>query len=503
MIPAELAAKILRLHFGEGWKIGTIATQLSIHHSVVRRVLVQAGVEEAKVTVRPSIVDPFLPFILQTLEEHPKLPASTLHQMVCQRGYPGKAAHFRHLVARLRPSKPAEAYLRLRTLAGEQGQVDWAQFGTLQIGRAARRLCAFVMVLSYSRRIFLRFFLDQRVESFLRGHVAAFEAFHGVPRVLLYDNLKSAVLERQGNAIRFNPTLIELASHYRFEPRPVAVARGNEKGRVERAIGYIRTAFWPGRRYHDLQDLNGQAEAWCDGLASDRKWPDDPTLTVRQAFDQERPHLLPLPATPFPTLERVVVHTHKVPYVRFDLNDYSIPHDNVERTLLVLADPEQVRVFDQTTLVATHLRSYDKGAQVEDPAHIQALVAHKHQARLHRGMDRLARAAPNSQALLTKLADRGLNLGSATASLLRLLDRYGATELVAAIDEALAADTPHPHAVRLCLERRRRIRGLPPPIDLLLPDDPRIRHLTVLPHKLERYDALARPQEIPDEHTQD
>ena len=88
---------------------------------------------------------------------------------------------------------------------------------------------AFVMVLSYSRRLFLRFFLDARMDAFLTGHALAFEAFGAVPRVVLYDNLKSAVLERRGEAIRFNPTLLAFAAHYRFDPRPVGVARGNEK----------------------------------------------------------------------------------------------------------------------------------------------------------------------------------------------------------------------------------------------------------------------------------
>jgi hypothetical protein len=118
---------------------------------------------------------------------------------------------------------------------------------------------AFVMVLSHSRQIFLRFFPDARMENFLRGHVAAFTAWNGVPRVLLYDNLKSAVLERRGEAIRFHPTLLGFAGHYRYEPRPVAIGRGNEKGRVERAIRYVRDAFFAARSFTGLDDLNAQS----------------------------------------------------------------------------------------------------------------------------------------------------------------------------------------------------------------------------------------------------
>ena len=191
--------------------------------------------------------------------------------MVCERGYRGSGDHFRHLIACYRPRPAAEAYLRLRSLPGEQGQVDWGHFGHLMIGRARRPLMAFVVVLSYSRQIFLRFFLDARMENFLRGHVGAFTAWNGCPRVLLYNNLKSAVLERQGDAIRFHPTLIAFAAHYRYDPRPVAVARGNEKGRVERAIRYVRDNFFAARKFTDLDGLNVQAEVWCHGMAADRR----------------------------------------------------------------------------------------------------------------------------------------------------------------------------------------------------------------------------------------
>jgi transposase len=266
MISKEREAEILRLYHAEKWPIGTIATQIGVHHSVVRRVLGQAGILIPRIMSRPSIADPYMPFMLEVLAKYPRLSATRLYQMVHERGYRGAVDHFRHIVASVRPRPAAEAFLRLRTLPGEQGQVDWAHFGKVTIGRATRRLWAFVMVLSWSRAIFLRFYLSAAMPSFLRGHVDAFRFFEGVPRVLLYDNLKSAVLERFGQAIRFHPTLIELSAHYRYEPRPVAVARGNEKGRVERAIRYVRDSFFAARSWHDLNDLNHQALAWTTGL---------------------------------------------------------------------------------------------------------------------------------------------------------------------------------------------------------------------------------------------
>src|SRR6202166_4642614 len=351
-IPPDLEAQILRYYHVEKWRVGTIARQLHVHHGTVARVLAQAGLPRIGPPARRSQVEPYLPFIHQTLEKFPTLTASRLYAMVRERGYRGSGDHFRHLIACYRPRPAAEAYLRLRSLPGEQAQVDWGHFGHLVIGRARRPLMAFVMVLSYSRQIFLRFFLNARMENFLRGHVEAFETWPGVPRVILYDNLKSAVLERQGNVIRFHPTLFEFAGRYRFDPRPVAIARGNEKGRVERAIRYIRTGFFAAREFVDLDDLNAQADVWCRGLAADRPCPEQNSLSVREAFAAEAHLLMKLPDNAYPLLERVAVTAGKTPYVRFDLNDYSIPHTHVRRPLTVLADLNEVRIVDGQHILA-------------------------------------------------------------------------------------------------------------------------------------------------------
>jgi transposase len=490
VIAPDIEAQILRYHHAEKWTVGTIARQLHVHHSVVRRVLAQAGLPRVGRPPRPSQIDAYLPFIRQTLETFPTLTASRLYAMARERGYRGSPDHFRHLIACHRPRPTAEAYLRLRSLPGEQAQVDWAHFGHLQIGRARRPLMAFVMVLSYSRQIFLRFFLDARIESFLRGHVGAFAAWQGVPRVLLYDNLKSAVLERHGAAIRFHPTLLGFAGHYRYEPRPVAVARGNEKGRVERAIRYVRESFFAARNFVDLDDLNAQAETWRLGPAADRRCPDEPQRTVRAVFAEEAGRLLALPDNPAPLLERVTVSVGKTPYVRFDLNDYSIPHTHVRRVLSVLADPHEVRIVDGAEVLAVHRRSYDKGAQIEAAAHVQALVEQKRAAREHRATDRLAHAVPASQTLLARAAERGANLGAITSALIRLLDRNSAADLQAAILEALERNVPHPNAVRLALEHRREQRGQAPQVDLALPEHVQRRDAPVRPHALETYDQL-------------
>jgi transposase len=503
MIDKDTEAKILRYHFVEQWGVNTIARQLGIHHSTVDRVLSQVGLPKAERARRPSIVDPYHPLIIETLAQYPTLSAARLLGMARVRGYSGGDSQFRAHVAQLRPRRPAEAYLRLKTLPGEQGQVDWGHFGHVSIGRAKRPLMAFVMVLSFSRQIFLQFYLNQRMDNFLRGHVAAFTAFQGIPKILLYDNLRSAVLERRGTAIRFHPTLLDLSAHYRFEPRPVAPARGNEKGRVERAIRYIRENFFAGRTWSTLDDLNAQADAWCTGTSAQRPCPEDPDQRVAEAFADEQAHLIALPDNPYPTEEQVEVSVGKTPYVRFDLNDYSVPHTQVRRTLTVAASLTQVRVLDGETVIATHPRTFDKGKQIEDPAHIADLVAAKRAARAHRGLDRLAQAVPASQNLLREAAERGTPLARATAQLVQLLDDYGAAELEQAIAEALAHDVPHPNAVRQALERRREQRQQPPPLPLTLPDNDKAKGIVVRPASLTAYDQLHTPSTEADDDTTD
>lgn len=489
-ISIELRAQILRLYQVEHWRVGTIARQLHLHRDTVKRVLASASVVVVATHPRPRQIDAYLPFIHATLTKFPSLRASRLHVMVRERGYTGEGSHFRHLVAPLRPRRTPEAYLRLRTLPGEQAQVDWAHFGHLQIGRAKRALMGFVMTLSYSRRIFLHFSLNARMDSFLSGHVLAFEAWGGVPRVILSDNLKSAVLERIGDAIRLNPQYLAFAAHYHFEPRPVAVARGNEKGRVERSIRYIRDNFFAARVFADVHDLNAQARAWCIGAASDRPWPEESQLPVAAAFDKEQPSLMAMPPNAYPLEERVEVHSGKTPYVRFDLNDYSIPHTHVRRGLTVLASAARVRILDGVAVLAEHLRSYDKAAQIEIADHVQALKEHKSRARHHSGVDRLSQAVPAMAELLSRAANAGHHMASITRTLGELLDHYGAHALQAAVLEALRRDVPHPNAVRHALEHARELSHATPLVVPQLSERARALDVHVPTRGLGAYDAL-------------
>jgi transposase len=485
MIEPELRVQIRHYFFAEHWKVGTIAAELKLHPDTVRRAIEVNRVQRA-LQLRASIVDPYLPFLRNTLEAHPRLCATRLYRMIAERGYAGSIVQLRRVVAHLRPRRQ-EAFLRTQVFAGEEAQVDWAHFGAVKVGQTQRTLSCFVMTLSWSRALYLEFFFDQTMESFLRGHAHGFASFNGSVRVVLYDNLKSAVLERHGSQIHFNPRLLELAGHYHFVPRPCQVRSGNQKGRVERAIRYVRDSFWAARGFTTLEECNRQALRWRDEVAHQRPWPDDRNRTVAEAFIDEQPRLLPLAAHPFNCEHVVAVRSAKTIYVRFDGNDYSIPPEAVGRSLTLAASNIEVRILDGTTELARHRRTYDRQQMVLDPEHQKALLKMKRKARESTRSSQLEVAVPESALLLEKAFTEGESAAQQTTQLLELLERYGEKALRSAVHEAIERNTPRASSVAFLL--RQRHRAAPLPLDLSR--HPQAQNLNVRTHDLETYDELA------------
>jgi hypothetical protein len=349
-----------------------------------------------------------------------------------------------------------------------------------------------VITLSYSRALYLEFFFDQQLESFLRGHIHAFEDWRGLPRTLLYDNLRSVVLERRGDAVHFHPRFLELCAHYHFAARPCQVGAGNEKGRVERVIRYIRESFFAARPFTTLEDFNRQALEWREREAHGRTWPGGDHRTVQQAFEEEKPRLLPLPVHRFDSDLLVPARPNKTIYVRFDLNDYSIPPDARDKQLVLAVSASTIRILDGTTEVARHCRSYDRHQFITDPAHQEALLLEKRKAIGSTPGGRLANAIPESESFLDVAFQRGESAASQTTQLLRLLDEYGATELQAAMREALERNTPRASSVSFILNRRRRLSRRRNPIPVDLSRRPDLATLDVQPHNPETYDGLTR-----------
>ena len=326
-------------------------------------------------------------------------------------------------------------------------------------------------------------------------HRRALEFFGGAPRRVLYDNLKSVVLHHVGDTVQFNPTFLELAGHYLFEPVAAPVRYPEAKGRVESSIRYIRQSFFYGRAYSSLDDLRAQAAAWRDNTANQRIHASTRERPAERLL-VERPRLHPLPGRPFDTdlviFPRVV---SKDARVRLDSNSYSVPPEYVGRTVQLRADDHTVRVLCDGNQIALHDRCWERRQAIEDRAHIDALLERRKAARGPKRRDRLASLSPECRLYLQEVARRRIDLENEVRKLTRLLDRYGEAEVARGMAAALGQRTFGARYVIALMDQARFAQGLGEPPEPVVTGNPAADRIDVEPHSLETYDDLFEDQE--------
>ena len=263
---------VIRELYGKGVSISEIARLTGHDRKTIRAALSQPLLPAPRPARPPraSKLGPYVPYLEQRLADG-VFNARKLYLELRQRGYPGKETMVRAFVQPLREARRAKATMRFETAPGEQAQVDWGHFGTIEHHGRQRRLYGFVMTLGWSRAIYLEFTTSMESAWFLRCHLHAFHYFGGAPRQVLHDNLKTAVLEHApSGAVHWQPQYLDFADYYGFAPRACRPYRAQTKGKVENGIKYVRGNFWVGLRYTDLADLNRQARDWRDTVANVR-----------------------------------------------------------------------------------------------------------------------------------------------------------------------------------------------------------------------------------------
>jgi transposase len=482
-------AEIRRLFFAEHWPVGTISRQLGVHEDVVKRV---AGLLSPKRVLpwAPSLVTPYTSFIGEVLAQFPTLRATRIYDMCRARGYDGSVRSIRSHVADVRPRPKSEAFLRTTPLIGEQSQVDWAHAGTIDVNGGKRALWLFVIVLAWSRAMWGEFVLDLSAHSLARSLCRAMEFFGGNTRGWLFDNPKIVVTERVGDAIKYHPLLLDVASHHHVQPRLCAPRKANQKGTVERAIRYARERFLAGRVITSVVQGNIELLQFVHEIAHARPHPTIPGRTVQECLDEERAKLLPLPEKAFFSDVVMPVAVDKTAFIRFDTNSYSVPSKYASRTLTLSADDRVVHVLDGETAVAFHERSFGKRQVIEDLEHRRELLEEKRGAREAKGRDRLRASAPRIDGLVQRWAEEGRNLGNMTAQALRLLDLYGDAIFRAALDALLDKGLQDPGALALLCEQSRKSSNGAPVVEPTFGNH--VRDRDVIPHPLEKYDVRRR-----------
>jgi transposase len=375
MIDYELFCKIRHLKERDGLCPAQIAQELALDARTVAKWIACERFCQRKPTVRESKLDPFKADITRLLERYP-YSAAQLLQRLREQGFDGGYTIVKDYVRKVRPAK-TKAYLTLSFAPGDCAQVDWGCYGSVNVGGTCRRLSFFVMVLCYSRMLYVEFTLSQTLEHFLACHQNAFEFFGAVPGRVMLDNLKSAVLKRiVGRAPVFNPKYLDFARHYGFDITACNVGRGNEKGRVENAVGYVKKNLLAGLDIADFASLAPAARLWTDTVANVRIHGETRKKPF-ELFENERAFLSALPANRFDVAAVSQARASSQFRIRFDGNRYSVPAEHAGAALTLKAYPDRLCIYRENNLVARHQRSYDRGCDFEDPDHPKALLAQR------------------------------------------------------------------------------------------------------------------------------
>lgn len=485
---AEVWSEIRRLRLVDKLPIAQIAEHLRLDRKTVRKALLQEVFQPRQSPRRPSLLDPYKTFIQQRLEKYPKLSAPRLLEELSAQGYPGGVSILKDYLREIRPSRVG-AYLPLKFAPGESAQVDWASCGTISVGKHTRRLSCFVMVLSYSRLLYFEFTVSEQLEEFLRCHVNAFRFFGGHPPEIVYDNLKSVVLQRAAGEVQFNPRFMAFAGFYTFKPVPCRRRAPQEKGRVESGVGYLKNAFLMGREFGHFDQVNPAAFEWRDQVANRRLHGSTHQRPV-DAFEEERSLLIPLPEKVYDTSVTVPVKATTTFRVHFESNTYSVPPAFAGRRLTLKATPTEVRVYDQAHLLVTHPRSFDRAGDFEKPEHARALLESRSRARRERSVaDFLALGGP-AENYLGGLVHAQIHLYHHLARILILVDTYGVHEVLQALRTALTYQAFGASYVENIIHQRRLQQAMPPPQPLNLADDPEILQARVSERDLNLYDRI-------------
>lgn len=435
MIDPSTQAEVLRLYFAEHLSQRKISESLGIHRQTVAALIQRKQVllKRPGGKHRGSILAPYYDYIDELLSKDSSRSAINILQKLRDKDYMGGLTILKDYLRTRRPESEPKAYLSLDFAPGQAAQVDWGDFkDPFGLGR---KLWCFVMVLCWSRLMYVEFTLSATLESFIRCHERAFSFFGGIPGELWYDNLGSAVAERKHKIIRFNPRFLVYCGHHHFKPVACNLNAGHEKGRVEDGVKYVRHNFWPGRTFIDRNDVNNQASDWLERFANKRTH-----ATTRKIpelhFIQEKPHLMPL-IPGYDTDEVLSPKASKQFHVRFDTNEYSVPWRLSGRTLTLRADDKTVSCYLKRRRVCAHVRSWKKGEKITNKKHQEGLIERKPGAGTSSDIAAIKSLGPNGTRYIDFIGAQSNSIRSELVNIMVLITVYGPKPVERCIGEAL------------------------------------------------------------------
>ena len=490
MLTVEVWAEIRRLHFVEKLSKRAIARRLGIHRASVTRALSSQLLPTYSTAARPTQLEPFKPRIQSLLDTYPELSGVRIREILQDEGYRGGQTILNDYLRDVRGARHLHpVYVQTNYAPGACGQIDWAKMPKRVLYDGEwRDVYAFLMVLCYSRLLYVEFTLSCRTEDFQRAHRRALEFFGGSPHTCVYDNLRSVVLRRRGRDVTFAPQFLAFAGTYQFAPYACWPAMPHLKGLVERPVNYVKGNFWAGRAFGDFREIGPAGWDWL--ARANRRIHGTTHRRPIDLWAEERGHLVPLPTIPFDTDVVLTLPIRRWGHcVRFATNDYSLPASIAQRarTATLRADDRQVRLYVGETCVATHARCWSRYRQVIDPTHAQDLRPQRPAARFAQIETAfLTRYGEIGRRFYTGLGTKTDRLEQQLHTILRLEATATPMQITEALETVITAGTFDAGAVAYALYRRTTAARPP------LAPPPAGWDVDVPVRDLQTYDALTR-----------
>jgi transposase len=491
MIDYETFVKIKVLKDQHGLKCSQIARELDLDYRTVEKWIEKKQYQPRNSPRRASKLDPFKGQIARMLETHPYSAVQIL-QRIREEDFDGAYTIVKEYVRKIRPPK-IKAFLKLSFAPGECAQVDWGSYGSVAVGETRRRLSFFVMVLCYSRMMYLEFTVSQTMEHFLGCHQNAFDWFGAVPGKIMVDNLKSAVLKRiVGKDPVFNPKYLDFANHHGFTIVPCAVGKGNEKGRVESGVGYVKKNFLSGLDIPDFNALNPAATHWLNTVANVRVHGETGKRPVDR-FGRERQAMMKLPPHAYDIATIDQLRASRQFRVAVDGNRYSVPAEYAGALLTLKAYPDRICIYHREKLIARHVRSYDRKKDFELPDHPKALLAQRRKARDQKIFMRFLSLTDKADDYYRQLEQRRMNPLHHIRQIVALSEIYGDQAVQRAIEDAFTFQAFSCEYIANLLEQRARM--LPEPGALHLTRRQDLLEITVEKPDMQIYNKSIKKSE--------
>ena len=470
MMDQGLVSQLRHLYEVERLSMRQISLRLGISRRRVSRVIRNEGMSRPK---RDSILKPYERLIEHWYKEYPSLKATQVYERLKGYGYGGSYEMVCIWTRRFR-NKVRQSYHELDFLPGEEAQIDWMQW-QFPFGR----VYGFVFVLAYSRYLYLRFYPQQSLEFFLDGHMGAFREISGVVHRCRYDNLRSVVIQRRPE-LRLNAQFLDFSRHYGFSISLCNPYRANEKGRVERVIRDIKQ-FLGVNHFEDIDDLNKRVSLWR--VERNRRIHRSTGKAPEEALREER--LLSLPALPYQAYRVVMAQIGKTSFVEFETNRYSVPSIYCQMPCEVLAYPDHIEILIRGKKVASHKRSFDRRARIEDPSHREVLLRRTPNFKLQRIYELMRKMDRSVEEFLRGAEAEGQEPIKLSYELFKLLRVGSRATLLSAIREANGLKIYRIHYIQSLLR-------IPEPgkHDPVFPQDQRLLEIHYQGRELKDYDEL-------------